>query len=280
MCKKTALRALALFCLLLCPALHAGPVWSATINYPDDGTALVNHPIFSGLSLFPGTSLSGNSVTVDALNGAASPTNVFGGLSDGAGTAENNRVFIKGGTVGAGADGHVYGGYSITGAATGNSVSITGGTIGTSGNNSLVVGGLTDSGSATNNTVTLAGNPDLRQAAVYGGCDNDSSTPDDVFTGNTLNVLGYSGTVRGVQNFQNYNFVLPNSLGNGGTLIGITDAGLAANRMNETGIAIPGIQGGGARAPARRRGGAAEQNRRQRRSERVQQRAQGLLAVL
>ena len=121
---------------------------------------------------------------------------------------------------------------------------ISGGRIGTTGNDSRVAGGRTDTGSATHNTVTLAGNPVLDQAAVYGGYGDGS----DLFTGNTLNILGYSGTVRGVQNFQNYNFVLPNTLGNGGTLITIDSpnpaAILPANRMDETTIAVA-MQGGG-----------------------------------
>ena len=194
----------------------------------------------SGAASYNSVSVSGGVIGADAYGV------VYGGYSD-SGEATGNSVSVSGGHIGAAAYGWVYGGYSYdSGAVTGNSVSISGGRIGTFGDDSIVAGGSSFSGSATHNAVTLAGNPDLRQAAVYGGHTTGAAT--DLFKGNTLNVLGYSGTVRGVQNFEFYNFVLPNTLGNGGTLITIDSpnpaAILPANRMDETTIGVA-MQGGG-----------------------------------
>ena len=275
------LAGLALICCLLC---QAAPVRAATIVYPDDGTALANVPGLGALtnSLFPGTSLSGNSVTVGALNGAATPNHVLGGVSAGAGVVENNRVFINsgagvatdvfggssengearfnsvvmsGGTVslhvfgglssnaaaaynsvvisGGTVDGNVYGGFSANGAATNNSVVISGGTVGGD-----VFGGLSGAAATTHNTITLAGSPNLTASVIFGGL-----AATDQFTGNTLNSFGFSGSVKGMRNFEFYNFLLPNTLPAGGTLIAITGAPIP--NMGNTKIAIGPMLGGG-----------------------------------
>ena len=190
--------------------------------------------------------VTGNSVRISGGTiGPAGSGVVYGGFS-GSDAARGNSVSISSGVIGAAGNGVVYGGLSTSGAATDNSVFISGGVIGAAGADSRVTGGASGSGDATHNTVTLSGSAmDVSRAALYGGYDLNPGTLNDVFEGNTLNILGYSGAVRGVQNFQNYNFVLPNTLGNGGTLIDITDPTLAANRMNETTIAVLGVQGGG-----------------------------------
>ena len=217
-----------------------------------------------------------------ALNGAATPNYVFGGVTAGADVVENNRVFINsgagvanqvfggssengearfnsvvisGGTVGL----DVFGGFSVNAAATNNSVIITGGTVGGSvyggaspnvavGYNSVVITGGTVGGNvhgggsvnaaATHNTVTLAGSPNLTASVIFGGL---AST--DQITGNTLNAFGFSGSVKGMQNFEFYNFLLPNTLSAGGALIAITGASIP--NMANTKIAVAGMRGGG-----------------------------------
>ena len=152
------LAGLALICCLLC---QAAPVRAATIVYPDDGTALANVPGLGALtnSLFPGTSLSGNSVTVGALNGAATPNYVLGGVTAGADVVENNRVFINSG---AGVTADVFGGLSENGEVRFNSVVMSGGTVSLD-----VYGGYSTNAAATNNSVVMSGG--TVDGYVYGG---------------------------------------------------------------------------------------------------------------
>ena len=101
---------------MLCPAARG-----ADIAYP--GEALDTDPLFGdNNSLFPGTSLSGNTVTV---NSGPIGGNVFGGVDDAALAVSNNRVVIQDGTIG----GTVAGGASNNGAVFGNSATLNGGTI-------------------------------------------------------------------------------------------------------------------------------------------------------
>ena len=168
---------------------------------------------------------TGNSVTisglsiVDGLGG-----HIYGGYAEsGSGDAQatGNRVVISGG---AQVGGEVYGGWADSdgagksGEANNNQVTI-------SGSAQLggdVYGGFSliddhgETGSAVNNTVTISGTPTFSSSSsgLYGGfVGSGSGTPapgTDAFTGNTLNVLNYSGgPVYSVQNFQYYNFAFP-----------------------------------------------------------------------
>jgi len=150
---------------------------------------------------------------IAVINGGVVNGNVYGGAIGaiysaapaGSGNATGNSVFINGGTVG----GNVYGGYSLGNvlySASGNSVTISGGTVGGD-----IYGGYHNfnngvlGGTATNNTVTLYGAPNLSASTIYGGGYLAGAGVGDAFTGNTLNVHGFTGPVVGLYNFQNYN---------------------------------------------------------------------------
>ncbi|WP_210276089.1 autotransporter outer membrane beta-barrel domain-containing protein [Bartonella sp. HY038] len=122
--------------------------------------------------------------------------------------------------------GDIYGGYSHGGAK---------GTI-----NDAVDG---VGGSATGNVVTLEGGDITigerdsagkvtKYGSIYGGYslngDNTISIA-DVFSGNTLNLVGYRGTVSGIYNFENYNWTLPSDVVNGDTLVSIATGGTAVD---------------------------------------------------
>ncbi|MCL2831305.1 MAG: hypothetical protein FWD77_11335 [Betaproteobacteria bacterium] len=122
-----------------------------------------------------------NSVLVDG----GSVWNVSGGfIGTGSGAATGNMVEIRNGAFVSGA---VYGSEAGAGATTGNSVSIL---------DSEVVGNITGgdtygSASATNNTVSIGGSSTLGATSVIQG----GSSSGDAFTGNTLKLENYTGTV-------------------------------------------------------------------------------------
>ncbi|WP_159566522.1 autotransporter outer membrane beta-barrel domain-containing protein [Budvicia diplopodorum] len=168
---------------------------------------------------------TGNTLTI---TGGSVSEEAYGGYS--VGSATNNQIIFSGGSVGWAIAGGLAGGNSggpqRTGIASGNSVVISGGSVG-AGVQPLspflpapgVYGGASLNGAAINNTVTVSGNPDLTLARLVGGY---SYSGDDAFTGNTLNVREFQGTVEGIQNFQNYYFLLPASLANGDTMLSAT----------------------------------------------------------
>ena len=170
------------------------------------------------------------------ISGGAVVGYVYGGSSD-YGPVYNNRVRISGGTTGgsvhggfsglddvhsnsvyisgnANVQGDIYGGVAIPGSAYNNSVTISGGTPAYG-----VYGGWSYTGNAVNNTVTISGAPNLSASTLYGGFSNSG----DAFTGNTLNIYGFQGTLAGTQSFQRYNFVLPAHMQSGGTLLTVAD---------------------------------------------------------
>ena len=161
---------------------------------------------------------------------------VYGGFSNGSTT--NNSVFISGGKV---VD-FIKGGDSMLGAATHNRVFISGGEVGAD-----IYGGLSFRSDATYNSVTISGKPVLTNARLYGGRDNDISTPNDVFTGNTLNLWGFKGTVEGVISFQYMNFALPGDIKNGETMLNVSNIfhlGETAAALRRSVFSV-GIMGGG-----------------------------------
>jgi outer membrane autotransporter protein len=183
------------------------------ITFPGNGVLQTAPGGLGADSLFPGTSLSGNKVTI---NSGTIPGSVFGGVTAGNGNVTNNTVIINGGAV----NGSVYGGYS--------------------GNDN-----------ATNNTVTISGSPQFSpgpggHTGLYGGGGGG-----DAFTGNTLNVWNYSGSaVRSVQNFQYFNFILPASLQGGlevtGDVVFGSSPAPGAKPSTVTGVSI---MGGGSAPP-------------------------------
>jgi outer membrane autotransporter protein len=181
---------------------------------------------------------NGNRVTI---SGGTVGDRVFGGEATNGvlTTANGNSVTISGGAVG----GDVYGGFAQGSGslATTNSVTISGGTVGGDvyGAHLYINSGT---GSATGNTVTISGAASLATSSnIYGGHLAGSVAGSDAFTGNTLNINNWRGTVASIQNFQTINFTLPanvaaneaivsaNSLtlGNGvtGTTVGVAFAG-------------------------------------------------------
>lgn len=230
-----------------------------------NGTASNNHVAITGGEVkgavvrggYSGSGpVFGNTITIDDGDIAG---HVMGGQGL-TGEIRNNRVFINGGIL----SDTVTGGYSTDGLSSSNSVTVTGGTIthflagGSSGTgsvsgNSVNISGGTFQGvvfgghgnTAThiiNNTVSISGNPvfDSFVMEIYGGF--NTSGGGDVFTGNTLNINGFQGAVRGIYNFQNYNFVLPASISNGDTILTIT----GPDRVDLAGtkIAITGVETG------------------------------------
>ncbi|MCM0758844.1 autotransporter outer membrane beta-barrel domain-containing protein [Sporomusa sphaeroides DSM 2875] len=179
-----------------------------------------------------GTAGSNNVLVAGAAQVAG---NVYGGHSDSGGDAIVNRVVIAGGTVG----GEVYGGSSSNGSATGNSVLLTGGMV-----NGRIYGGFSDTGSANDNTVTIDRYAQLATtSSIYGGWTNPSFS--GTSAGNTLNVNGFRGTLYDVNKFQNYNFFLPASLRNGGTVLTVT----SQTNLSGTHVVITGMESGTLLAP-------------------------------
>lgn len=137
-----------------------------------------------------------------------------------AGASENGNVSGNSLTINGGAHLADYGvgGKTLIGDATNNSVSIEDATI--DGN---VYGGVTSNGNATNNLITLTGGNVKIAGTVYGGFfDGEVRSSADVFTGNTLNLNHFRGELGGIENVQNYNWVLPKDVVNNETLVHIT----------------------------------------------------------
>ncbi|OLY47738.1 autotransporter outer membrane beta-barrel domain-containing protein [Bartonella apis] len=137
-----------------------------------------------------------------------------------AGVSENGNVSENSLTISGGAHLLRYGvgGKTLIGDATNNSVSIEDATI--DGN---VYGGVTSNGNATNNLITLTGGNVKIGGTVYGGFfDGETRSAGDVFTGNTLNLVHFRGELGGIENVQNYNWILPKDVVNNDALVRIT----------------------------------------------------------
>jgi len=155
----------------------------------------------------------GNSI---AVTGGTVTESVLGGSTNGSGTVSNNTVTITGGNL---AD--IAGGNSYYGDATGNEVTINGGTV--TGN---ITGGNSITGVATGNTVNLIGGSptlDLTGAYIVVGLTSGG----DRITGNVLNVSTTDITVplevAGITNFVNINFILPDDIAVGDTMLYVND---------------------------------------------------------
>lgn len=228
--------------------LSGGEVGGFVIGGQGVGTVSGNSVVISGgsaivaiggtlpyisLSLNAPTAITGNSVLI---TGGTIVDEAIGGerLSPGDTLISGNSVTISGGLVGA----SVYGGRYISGPASvlvsDNSITISGGSV-----KGDIIGGYNRSGDAVRNTVTISGAPDLAGSTLYGGFSNVGGH--DVFSGNTLNILQFRGSVRGLHNFENYNFFLP-ALGNRETQISVT--GSAPVNMNNTTVSLLGMEGG------------------------------------
>lgn len=168
----------------------------------------VKNSIFGGSSKSDGDA-SFNKVFLTGVNIAEK--NVTGGLAS-HGDATENKVTVSAKSSAQ----NVIGGQSQNGGATANSVAIEDATI-----TGDVFGGISSGSSATKNIVTLMGKSVGISGSVYGGYDAAASS-NDVFTGNTLNLNEFRGSMAGIYNFENYNWVLPKDIVNNDTLIHIT----------------------------------------------------------
>ena len=205
----------------------------------------------------PGTATA-NENTVTIYGGTVGGVSYGGWVysDSGAAMANGNTVTIRGGEVGSRMldyedDDVVMGGYAMTGSGTatasGNTVIISGGTVdgnvygGHAQTNAISGAGLT----ANDNIVTISGNPVFGAAStLYGGFirnGNGDEAPGATYSGNTLNIFQTSGLkVAGLANFQNLNFYIPTSLGNGGTMLTVTGTAKIDGATVNTGIAIDG----------------------------------------
>ena len=157
---------------------------------------------------------SASNNTLLVTSNATVNTFVMAGRSDN-GNVSGNSLTINGGARLV-SDG--IGGKTIIGDATNNSVSIEDATVGGS-----VYGGYTFDGNATNNLITLTGQNVKIGGTVYGGFfDGKDGSARDVFTGNTLNLVHFRGNLVGIENVQNYNWVLPKDVVNDQILVHIT----------------------------------------------------------
>lgn len=229
--------------------------------------------VYGGYS-FADQSARSNSNTVVQNDGATS--HVIGGSADSnraGSTSDSNIVLLRGGT-----SGLVMGGYAsgFTGAESlYNLVSITGGDI------ESVVGGdaatthgtanasfnavLIDGGSVKGNVIgglvhmqSTGQNLVARYNAVtivngtisgdvYGSAETDSlgaTTPRPAAgSGNTLNLLGWQGTLRRVAAFQYLNLALPNGMRSGDTLLTLGSGQTAGDLQGGT-VSVLGALGG------------------------------------
>ena len=168
----------------------------------------VKNSIFGGSSKSDGDA-SFNKVFLTGVNIAEK--NVTGGLAS-HGDATENKVTVSAKSSAQ----NVIGGQSQNGGAIANSVAIEDATI-----TGDVFGGISSGSSATKNIVTLMGESVRISGSVYGGYDAAASS-NDVFTGNTLNLNEFRGSMAGIYNFEKYNWVLPKNVVNNDALVHIT----------------------------------------------------------
>ncbi len=195
--------------------------------------------IGSGATIDQGSGWGGYSFTGSAIGNSVT---INGGTVDGIGgygkNANDNHVIVNTGSTVL----KIIGGYAFDpggpGSAMGNSVTINGGVV-----TYDVIGGVVDSfgsGSATGNTVTISGSPSLASSILYGG-----EAPGDERTGNTLNVQNSGMTVKGIQNFANYNFYLPTTMTAGQTMLTVNQGDGLGGAANISGSVVGvGINGG------------------------------------
>ncbi|AQT48145.1 autotransporter outer membrane beta-barrel domain-containing protein [Bartonella choladocola] len=167
--------------------------------------ATVNGVIYGGMA---STNAINNTV---ALRGGIAEKSVTGGFSS-LGDATENKVIVSAKSSAQ----SVIGGQSQNGGAIANNVAIEDATI-----TGDVFGGISSGSSATKNIVTLMGESVKISGSVYGGYDAAASS-NDVFTGNTLNLNEFRGSMAGIYNFEKYNWVLPKDVVNNDALVHIT----------------------------------------------------------
>lgn len=186
-----------------------------------------------------GINANNNEVT---LNNGSNTASVFGGYSnasiDNPGDTNGNTVTINESTVT-----NIYGGYSGYGSTKDNTVIINNSTISGRYYDYDIIGGYAPKGkSATGNIVKIIGKSNIENASIYGGRSNSGNiNVEDVITGNTLTLDGWSGLTKSVKNFNDINFDNINWQ-NGGTVLTITEG--ADKDLANTEINLNSIAGG------------------------------------
>ncbi|WP_206611246.1 hypothetical protein [Bordetella avium] len=159
-----------------------------------------------GGSVFGGISTGGAAGYADSF-GSATSSSANGGHG---GDVTDNKITISGVSK---ISGDIYGGIS-QGGAKGKVRSSTTITDGIDGQGGLV----------QNNTITLIGKDITIGGSIYGGRSINGAGVDDhtrAFTGNTLNLEGYKGSVQGIYNIEKFNWVLPKDVVNGVIMVNI-----------------------------------------------------------
>lgn len=162
---------------------------------------------YQGGSVFGGISQGGS--------GGVAQDSAIGGVG---GNVLKNRITISGVST---ISGDIYGGLSQGGER--------GATIAAGSNDRPVLSQHGLGGFVQDNIITLIGQDITIGGSIYGGRSLDGAGNDDdtkAFSGNTLNPTGYSGSVKGIYNVENYNWVLPFGVKNQDTLISITGTDL------------------------------------------------------
>lgn len=167
------------------------PATAENITYDDTHTTnpgLQTEPVVANSveqSFFPtnGTSLSGNTVTVNTVSSVQSPFRVYGGVTTGADAVTGNNVNIN---IGAQVRDFVFGGYSNFGSTIGNTVNINGGTV----SGAVRGGNAKGTGEASGNTVNVSAG--TVGGDIYGGINNDATAGviNGPVTGNKVTISG------------------------------------------------------------------------------------------
>lgn len=180
--------------------------------------------IYGGYSKGTGD-LEKNEVVIEEAKGETTAINVMisGAVNEKTGTGKlsENKVIINGGTIKA----KVYGAFTEgSGAADGNSVTISGGII-----EKNIYGAYTETGAVTGNEINIKGNNDTAptfadDVILYGGFSNNGGRIAD----NKLNLYTKGISVGDIQNFDTYNFYLPEDMAAGETVLTLknNDSGL------------------------------------------------------
>ncbi|MDR1309962.1 MAG: autotransporter outer membrane beta-barrel domain-containing protein [Deltaproteobacteria bacterium] len=189
-----------------------------------------------------------NSALTGTTGGISEEGGIAGGLVDFPdGELNGNKVDTHDGVIKAAAG--IYGsarsqfqaaGLAVN--ASGDSVSAYGGDV--SGNS--IYGAWTDLGTATSDSVALSRAPILADVGLYGGFPRPGGDAFIGFIGNTLKVVDYGGTstLGDIGNFENFDFRLSSSTGNGDTILSTASLELGgpgqASRVSSLGVADGG----------------------------------------
>ena len=215
-------------------------------NSVDITSGSITSDIYGGFTA-AGSTANNNSVKIGstATAGSSAGNLVYGGYNAG-GAANNNTVIVDGGKV----LGATYGAYGST-QANRNIVNIIGGQVrsivggfssnGEANNNSVSIKDATAVGNifggfahsqkdAINNTISISGNSNLAGATLIGGYQGAGTG--NVFSGNTLNIDGFKGSIQGFLNFENINFILSAPLQSGETVLNVLTNAMPTNISN------------------------------------------------